>query len=390
MPAANHIAILVHSLNRGGAQHRLVTLANAFAEAGRKVDFVALRRDGDVDKLLDPRVEVSVLEERPRPLWRPWTFEGWAGLTTWIERNRPDVLLAGINTVHGSATVAVKRARGQRPLLVLRASQHPIRSFPWSRPFKRLREPIERGFRERLYDGADLIVAVSREVGDAIRANLQHPERCVDLPNPVITPAFMESLTEPADHPWPNGEVPLILAIGRLVWSKRFDVLIEALATVRQTKPARLIILGEGKARPQLEAQVARLELTDAVALPGNVDNVGSWLARANLLVSTSVYEGSPAVLIEALAAGVPVVATRCPGGSEELLEGGSGGSLIPLNDPAAAAIAIRSELDRRRDPAVLRNLVSAYSVEASAAAYLAALDRAVTTRGGKDVRSDR
>ena len=390
MPAANHIAILVHSLNRGGAQHRLVTLANAFAEAGRKVDVVALRRDGDIDKLLDPRVTVSVLDERPRSVWKPWTFEGWAELTGWIERNRPDVLLAGINTVHGTATVAARRTRGQRPLLVLRASQHPIRSFPWSRPFKRLREPIERGFRQRLYEGADLIIAVSREVGEALRARLPHPKRCIDLPNPVITPAFTESLTKPADHPWLKDEAPLIVAVGRLVWSKRFDALIDALTTVRRTVPARLIILGEGKARPQLEAQIARLGLTDAVAMPGNVQNVGSWLAGADLLVSTSVYEGSPAVLIEALAAGVPVVATRCPGGSEELLESGSGGTLIPLSDPAATATAIMSELDRRRDPAVLGALVSAYSVEASTAAYLSELDRAVTTRGGTNVRPHR
>jgi glycosyltransferase involved in cell wall biosynthesis len=172
--------------------------------------------------------------------------------------------------------------------------------------------------------------------------------------------------------------VPLILAIGRLTWSKRFDVLLEALAMVRHQAPARLIILGEGKARSELEGRVERLGLADAVALPGNVPDVGAWLARADLLVSTSVYEGSPAVLIEALAAGVPVVATRCPGGSEELLEDGRGGSLVPVDDAAAAAEAILAELGRKRDPAGLQQSVSRYAVEASAAAYLAALDQAV------------
>ena len=383
----DHIAIVVHSLNSGGAQQRLVTLANAFAEAGRKVDFVSLRRGGSVDKLLDSRVSVFVLNDRPRPVWKPWTFEGRGRLTRWIEQQRPDVMLAGIHTVHGTSAVAADRLGKDRPLLVLRASQHPTRHFPWSRPFKRIREPVERWFRRRLYDRADLIVAVSSEIADALRARLNHPERCVALPNPVISPGFTESLSKAADHPWLRTETPLILAIGRLTWSKRFDQLLEALAIVRRTMPARLIILGEGRERTELEARVARLGLADAVAMPGNVPDVASWLAGADLLVSTSAYEGSPGVLIEALAAGVPVVATRCPGGSVELLEDGRGGTLIPMDDAAAAAGAILSELGRRRDRTELPRLVSRYSVETSAAAYLAVLDRADTERKGNDVR---
>ena len=380
-PRADHIAIVVHSLNSGGAQRRLATLANAFAEAGRKVDFVALRRGGAVDKLLDPGVNLFVLNERPRPVWKPWTFEGWGGLTRWIEQHRPDVVLAGINTVHGTAVVASERLGRGGPLLVLRASQHPTRHFPWSRPFKRMREPLERWFRRRLYDRADLVVAVSSEIADALRARLRHPERCVELPNPVITRDFTESLGKVADHPWLGTEIPLILAIGRLTWSKRFDVLLESLRIVRQTRPARLIILGEGRERPSLEAQVERLQLNYAVAMPGNVAKVGAWLAGADLLVSTSAYEGSPGVLIEALAAGVPVVATRCPGGSVELLGDGRGGTLVEMDDAAATAEAIVAGLGRRRDRAVLQGLVSRYGAQASAAAYLAALDRAVAER---------
>ena len=75
--------------------------------------------------------------------------------------------------------------------------------------------------------------------------------------------------------------------------------------------------------------------------MPGAVPDVGAWLAGADLLVSTSAYEGSPGVLIEALAAGVPVVATRCPGGSQQLLADGRGGRLVADGDPGAAAKAI-------------------------------------------------
>jgi glycosyltransferase involved in cell wall biosynthesis len=105
-------------------------------------------------------------------------------------------------------------------------------------------------------------------------------------------------------------------------------------------------------------------------------------MAHADLLVSTSAFEGSPGVLIEALAAGLPVVATDCPGGSVELLEDGEGGMLVPMDDAAATAEAIVAMLDRPRDRQRLQRIAEPYTVEASAAAYLEALDTAVAQRG--------
>ncbi|GAA4722043.1 glycosyltransferase [Sphingomonas lutea] len=380
-PAAQKIAVVVHSLNAGGAQRRLVTLANAFAAAGREVHFVALRAGGDVDRLLDPAVKLSVLDPSTKPVWKPWMFEGWAALREWLSLHPVDVLLAGITTVHGPALRAARQVQ-TKPIVALRASRHPRRDFPWSRPFKRLFEPVERATRRRLYDRADLVIAVSGETAAALRADMRRPERCVVLPNPAITPQFTACLARTPGHPWIGGGVPLVLGVGRLAWQKRFDVLIEAIAIVRRTREVRAIILGEGRFRGDLEKQVARLKLADAVQLPGNVPDVGAWMAAADLLVSTSAFEGSPAVLIEALAAGLPVVATRCPGGSVELLENGDGGMLVPMDDPAATAAAILATLDRPRDRAMLQRIAEPYSVDASAAAYLDALDRAVVHRG--------
>jgi glycosyltransferase involved in cell wall biosynthesis len=379
---ARRIAVVVHSLNPGGAQRRLVTLANAFAAAGRDVDFVALRGGGDVDRLLDPAVRLNVLNRRPKPVWKPWMFEGWRALTRWLAANRVDAVLAGITTVHLTALVASRRQGRKRPLVALRASRHPFRHFPWSRPFKHLFEPIERGARWRIYDEADLVIAVSGETAEGLRSRLSHPEHCIALPNPVVTPAFAASLAKSVNYPWFGGESPVILAVGRLAWQKRFDILIDALAIVRRTRDARLIILGEGHYRGALEAQVQRLGLSDAVAMPGNVAEVGAWMAKADLLVSTSAFEGSPAVLIEALAAGLPVVATRCPGGSVELLECVDGAALVAMDDPDAAAAAILALLEKPRDPAALRTIAARYTVAASADAYLSAFDAAIVARG--------
>jgi glycosyltransferase involved in cell wall biosynthesis len=116
--------------------------------------------------------------------------------------------------------------------------------------------------------------------------------------------------------------------------------------------------------------------------MPGQMADVGPWLAYADLLVSTSAFEGSPAALIEALAAGVPVVATRCPGGSEELLRDGVGGTLIPMDEAPSAAAAILETAARPRDRSALRRLVSRYGETRAAAEHLAVLDRVAADPG--------
>lgn len=104
-------------------------------------------------------------------------------------------------------------------------------------------------------------------------------------------------------------------------------------------------------------------------------------MAQADLLVSTSAFEGSPAVLIEAIAAGLPIVATSCPGGSVELLEDGACGTLIPMDDPEAAASAILATVGKPCGAEAMRRVTDKYSESASVAAHLAALDRLASGR---------
>jgi glycosyltransferase involved in cell wall biosynthesis len=365
---------VVHSLNSGGAQRRLVSLANAFAAAGREVDLVALRGGGEIHHLLDERVRVTVLASKPKPVWMPWFFDGWVPLRRWVRAHRPDVVLAGITTVHAAAAMAVREI-DRPPHLVLRASRHPVRRYPWSRPLKRALEPLARRVRAPIYRRADLVLAVSRETAHAVAGQCIAPERCLVLPNPVLTSAFVADVrskrlvTLPAD-------VPLVLAIGRLSYQKRFDLLLEAFAKVRRETEAQLVILGEGRLRQRLERKARKLGLTGSVTMPGEVDDVADWLARADVLVSTSAFEGSPAAIIEALAAGVPVVASRCPGGSAELLEQWPCGMLVPPGDPAATAEAVLDILRQRRSRAPAEESFDEYTVDASARAYLEQLDR--------------
>jgi glycosyltransferase involved in cell wall biosynthesis len=378
-PPAARIALLVHSLNDGGAQRRLVTLANGFADAGREVDFLFVTKDGPVGALLDPRVRqrwLGVIQRRRLPL-HAGRLRGARALARYLSAEEPDVLLAGSTNVHMLGAVAGRR-RASATRLVLRASRHPRKRIPRYRLLKRWWDAM-RGIAGRwAYDRADGVIAVSAEVGAALVLALRHPERCATLANPVVTPAFLAALGSPIAHPWLDQPEPLLVAAGRLVAQKDFATLLRALAELRAHVPARLLLFGDGPQRAALEAQIRRLELDEAVRLMGRASPLAPWLARADVVVSSSIYEGSPGVLVEAIAAGTPVVATNCPGGSVELLSDRSAGRLVAVRDWRGMARAIRDILHAPRNAEAHARIAAPYRSDCAIADYLRFLDAVV------------
>jgi glycosyltransferase involved in cell wall biosynthesis len=189
--------------------------------------------------------------------------------------------------------------------------------------------------------------------------------------NPVITPDLLAAAARPPGHPWlADGGPPVVLGVGRLTRQKDFQNLLRAFAIVRQQRPARLLILGEGEERPALEALIAELGLGSDVALPGFVPGAHSCMARAGVFVLSSAWEGLPTVLIEALAMGAPVVATDCPSGPREILRGGELGLLVPPGDSKALAEGILAALGGSARKASFAELQE-FTQDVAASAYL-------------------
>ncbi len=179
---------------------------------------------------------------------------------------------------------------------------------------------------------------------------------------------------QPLDHPWFSpGVAPVVLGVGRLTRQKNFGTLISAFARLRATKPARLIILGEGEERSHLENLVQERGLAGDVELPGFVQNPYAYMHRAAVFVLSSIWEGLPNSLIEALACGCPVVSTDCPGGPAEILDRGKYGHLVLPGDPESMAEAIGKVLngDKRQPP---RSWLAKYEIETVLNEYLAVL----------------
>ena len=166
--------------------------------------------------------------------------------------------------------------------------------------------------------------------------------------NPVVWPDHRTKAAEPVQHPWFAQNTPIVLAAGRLVNRKDHATLLRAFALVAKARPARLIIIGEGEERDNLGALADELGIADIVELPGFRRNPFAWMAKASVFVLPSVYEGSPNVLIQAIACGTPVVSTDCPSGPREILLGRHLGSFDTCGRPHRDG---RSDLERDRRP---------------------------------------
>jgi glycosyltransferase involved in cell wall biosynthesis len=154
-------------------------------------------------------------------------------------------------------------------------------------------------------------------------------------------------IKESVEHEWINSkDTPLLIAAGTLAPWKGFRDLIQAMKILLEKRPARLLILGDGPSRSELEALIVDLDLSDQVLLQGFVENPLKYFANADVFVLSSHVEGLPNVLVEAMMCGCTPVSTDCPTGPRELLQNGKYGYLVPVQDPDAMAAAIEQALD--------------------------------------------
>jgi glycosyltransferase involved in cell wall biosynthesis len=171
-----------------------------------------------------------------------------------------------------------------------------------------------------------------------------------------------------------------VVAAGRFVREKGFDVLLRAMRSVRDSRVCKLILLGEGPLRDSLNALVSEMGLAADVDFPGFERNPFKFMANADAFVLSSRFEGLPGVLIQAMACGAPVVATDCPSGPSEIISApGKNGLLVPVDDVQALAAALTRLLDDRPLREMLRReaprAVERFTVRSSLARYIEAID---------------
>jgi len=206
--------------------------------------------------------------------------------------------------------------------------------------YERLRTSI-------LYRRANLILVNSIGSRDQLsKATMIKKNNIVVLPNSVDI-NLIRSLAKQRIEPFINQFVKgkkVIVSVGRLVRNKDFSTLIKAFNRLEE-KNIVLLILGEGNLEYQLQSLINRLNLEKKILLTGFIDNPYSIVAKSDVFVLSSIFEGMPNSLIEAMVLNIPIVATDCPSGPKEILMDGEHGILVPVNDSKLMADAIINQL---------------------------------------------
>jgi glycosyltransferase involved in cell wall biosynthesis len=328
----------------GGAEKVLSYLAPALAEEGKGHAVTVLTsRIGEGaerparEEVATGRGSLTVLRLPTSRLRFLGTWLYMRNLRRWLEENRPDV--AYVSMLKHDAYVAVGVGERLGFPVVLRpegaGATGDLAWQSWGRFGRRIGGRCKR---------ADAVVAISKPIREELLKAGYDPSKVVDLPNGVPVP----------ERAWQRREgwreAPRAVFVGRLAPEKGLDTLVDAWPLVRAEHPgATLRLVGEGPERPALEARIARLGLGGAVELAGAAEDVEQRLRGVDLFVLPSREEGMSVALLEAMALGMPLVASSIPG-NRRLVSDFKHGRLARVDDPEALARAILDQwagLDR-------------------------------------------
>lgn len=365
-PAAPRVSIVLHSVDRGGSGRVAGYLARGFAAQGLDVDLVVLCRGGDAEgavrQLVGEAAPIRFLGDLrgPRPLD---LARGLPALVGALRARRPNVVIAAANNVALVTAAAVVAARLDRTDLFLKTT-NPIAGSR-HRGVVRLLRRSTYGLAFRRFDGVWTLSP--QETGALIAAFPAYAKLFRDVANPYVTDAMLAP-----DRGRAAQAGPTVVTVARLTRQKRLDRLVRAFAHIGRPD-VRLTILGEGEERAALSALVTHLGLEHRVSMPGHVGDVASVLRAADLFVLTSDYEGLPAVVLEAMATGCPVLSTDCFPAARALLADAPGCGIITDAAPAALAAMIEARLDRPRSIG-LRAIAERYSIDNGVRSHVAAM----------------
>ena len=337
----------------GGAQRVMSGLTSRLVDAGHNVTLTLFNGGAPDFFPVDPRVRRTAPLAPQLPHFHPLDvmsrWRRFMAIRTLILSTAPEVVICfeDIPNVEVLLSLAGKRI----PVIACEHTDprwHLI-PFRWA------------VLRRLVYPWAAGVVVLNDEIARWCRG-VKPRWRVVTIPNPVTLPQPAAGAPQQFYFGQRNA-----VAVGRLVPQKGFDTLIDAFARSAHGRPEwHLTILGEGEERVSLERSVREAGLASRIHLVGTVEEPMQIIPHADLFIMSSRYEGFGLALVEAMAAGLPVVSFACPSGPPAIIHDGVDGVLVPAGDTQALADAIAELMD---DPALRQRLGNAAS--ASARRYL-------------------
>jgi glycosyltransferase involved in cell wall biosynthesis len=335
------ICFVLPSLHGGGAERAAVQILNHLPSDRWQRSMFLFEKTGPYLDELDGSIELSSASGTGR-----WAH--WNGLRAYVARTRPEIVVSFLS--YFSVLTAVRAAAtGAR---VVFNQQTPMTAFLADGDY-----PWRHGWRRRVfntattmgYAAADRIITTSKGVADdLVDAFKVRRDSITVIPNPVDLDAVRRAA---GDDIAPEHQArwirPVVVAAGRLAEAKNYPLLIDAMKLLRERVNARLFILGTGDQEAELRARIHERDLDEAITLCGFQKNPWQYIARADVFALSSHYEGFGNVLVEAMATGVPVVATASAG-TRDIVRHNVDGLLVEQHGAVSFANALADVLMNR------------------------------------------
>jgi len=352
----------------GGAERIFIRLANHLAASGYDVHLIVNHEGGPLRALLSDQVCLHVLgmARAIRALPR---------LVAHLRTHEPAALISALTRTNLTALIAARLARRNTPVVVCERNQFSALASQYD-PMRRV---VFTHLVRRLYPSARAVIGNTGEVTRDISAVAGlRAETTGVIHNPAPEPDQIEAArAAPAAHPWFEDAQPVAIAMGRLMRQKDYVTMLRAVAGARSD--LRLMILGEGPELAVLQAEARALGIAERVDFLGFRMNRFDYLVQADLFLISSITEGFPNALIEAVSAGVPSIATDCAGnGAREILGREFPERIVPIGD----AVAMAEQIDQllaspdlkgaEDERARLSAIAARYEIDQIARAFLA------------------
>jgi glycosyltransferase involved in cell wall biosynthesis len=325
--ARMNILLFIYSYRGGGAEKMMVTIGNELHRRGHEVKQVAVSTDGPHRSKVDSSIQVIEIGGTN-------LFEIQCKMWMLIQNSESDVLLSTME-IPNIVSIIASRFPTSIPTILRIASIYSSRErkgkYRFIPALKRL-----------VYPRAEQIISISDAVGRDISEQTGVSRERVDtIYNPAYKDEIPVMMTEPVSHEWVKKK-RVVIAVGNFKPAKDYPTLIRAINHLQQWKETHLIILGNGDRRKEMITLAEELGIRKRVSFPGFVDNPYAYIAKSDVFVLSSAWEGFGNVVVEAMGCGTPVVCTDCPGGPSEILDDGTYGPLVPVGDSQALADAIQ------------------------------------------------
>lgn len=316
----------------GGVEKTNLRLAKYFIEHGYQIDFLALSFSEHLQKEMDELGINRVTLKAKR------TSSAIPELKSYMKEEQKKGKLTFISCQNFANLITIFAIPRNREHLKVIVSErlHPA-EFDFHGKGKKGKLIL--ALMKKFYKKADVIVANSKETADELARITGEETKYIY--NPTLSGNYMARAEEAVEKSWFHEDVPVIISVGRLSKEKGFDTLIKAFEKVQKEIDCRLVIIGDGPLKDELEELAENLGVAEMVWMPGYDSNPYKYVRKADVFVLSSLFEGLPNTLIEALAVGTPCVATNCKSGPKEILLNGEGGYLVDVCDEDAMAEAL-------------------------------------------------